>query len=126
MRHRIACPLLEADGTGRRRAVVQVGAGALGMFALLAGPWLLVLWRDWGNPVFPHFDEWFGGKWLLAGAARDLRFVPQDARQLRILASPELDDEVLDCSGVRQRVVEVEQAIFGSGKQNLWPFALDS
>jgi hypothetical protein len=30
------------------------------------------------------------------------------------LAPTELDDEVLDCSCVRQRVVEVEQAIFGS------------
>lgn len=43
-----------------------------------------------------------------------------------VLASTELDDEVFDCSCVRKRVVEVEQAIIGSAQQNFWPLTLDS
>ena len=27
--------------------------------AVLAGPWFLVLWREFGNPVFPLMNAWF-------------------------------------------------------------------
>lgn len=72
----LALPLLAGDGHARWRTVAWVGAGALGAFALLAAPWAWTLWHDWGNPVFPQFDAAFGGGWVAADAARDLRFVP--------------------------------------------------
>ncbi len=75
----LALPLLAAGGAARWRVVGWVGAGALGAFALLAGPWAWTLWRDWGNPVFPQFGALFGGNWLAPDAARDLRFVPAGA-----------------------------------------------
>ena len=72
----LALPLLAADRAARVRLPASVGAGAVATFLLLGGPWAWMLWRDWGNPVFPQFDALFGGDWLAPGAARDLRFVP--------------------------------------------------
>ena len=43
------------------------------------------------------------------------RLVAQDLRKARVRTAPELDDVVLDRPLVRQRVVEIEQAVVGTG-----------
>jgi hypothetical protein len=50
---------------GRRAAAAYVAGGTLGV-ALLAGPWLALLWREFGHPFYPG---------LTGGGGR---FVPQD------------------------------------------------
>jgi hypothetical protein len=41
------------------RAWLGFACGGAAAFALLAGPWLLALQREFGNPVFPLFNAWF-------------------------------------------------------------------
>ena len=41
------------------RASLAYVAGALAAVALLAGPWLVALQREFGNPVFPLMNGWF-------------------------------------------------------------------
>ena len=55
-----------------------LGGGALG-FALAAGPWMLHLWQEWGNPFFPFFDTLFAAGRPPAPVGRDPRFLPQGA-----------------------------------------------
>ena len=55
-----------------------LGGGALG-FALAAGPWMLHLWQEWGNPFFPFFDTLFAAGRPPAPIGRDPRFLPQGA-----------------------------------------------
>lgn len=52
--------------------------GALG-FAAAAGPWMLRLWQEWGNPFFPYFDALFAAGRPPAPIGRDPRFFPQGA-----------------------------------------------
>jgi len=40
-----------------RAASMYIGAAALAI-AVLAGPWLAALWREFGNPVFPLMNAW--------------------------------------------------------------------
>ena len=41
-----------------RTALAYVAGGAVAV-TVLAGPWFLVLWREFGNPVFPLMNAWF-------------------------------------------------------------------
>jgi hypothetical protein len=41
------------------RAWLGFASGGLAALALLAGPWLLALQREFGSPVFPLFNAWF-------------------------------------------------------------------
>jgi hypothetical protein len=41
------------------RAAIAYIAGGMAAVALLAGPWLALMWREFGNPVFPLFNGWF-------------------------------------------------------------------
>lgn len=70
----LGLPLLAADRTSRIRLLTSVGLPAAAAFALLAGPWMWLLWKTWGNPVFPHLDGLFPGDWIAPGAGRDARF----------------------------------------------------
>jgi hypothetical protein len=47
------------QGSGRLRAGLAYVAGGAVAVAVLAGPWFLVLWREFGNPVFPLMNAWF-------------------------------------------------------------------
>ncbi|HEX6691380.1 MAG TPA: hypothetical protein VF110_09575, partial [Burkholderiales bacterium] len=53
----LALPGLSA--AQRLRAGVAYAAGGAAAVALLAGPWLAALWREFGNPVFPLMNGWF-------------------------------------------------------------------
>lgn len=61
---------------GRRRAALAyVGGGVLAV-ALLAGPWLLLMAHEFGNPVFPLFNGWFRSPHALPVNTISVRFTP--------------------------------------------------
>src|SRR5262249_44351116 len=53
----LAVPGLAA--AARVRACLAYVAGGVVAVGLLAGPWLVLLYRDYGNPVFPLLNGWF-------------------------------------------------------------------
>jgi hypothetical protein len=55
----LAFTCADAKGGGRLRAGLAYVAGGAVALAVLAGPWFLVLWREFGNPVFPLMNAWF-------------------------------------------------------------------
>ncbi len=62
-------------GRPRRAALAYVAGGAAAV-ALLAGPWLLLLLREFGNPVFPLFNAWFGSPYAPPVNLVNARFTP--------------------------------------------------
>ncbi len=60
--------------------------GAAAAVGVLAGPWLLLLLREFGNPVFPLFNGWFRSPDYLEFNMVNDRFALRDA--LSVLALP--------------------------------------
>jgi hypothetical protein len=60
-----------------RGALAYVLGAALAI-AMLAGPWFLALWREFGNPVFPLMNAWFESPHALAVNLVSARFGPRD------------------------------------------------
>jgi hypothetical protein len=60
-----------------RRPLAYIAGGAVAL-ALLAGPWLALMWREFGNPVFPLFNAWFQSPYAPAAHLVNLRFTPAD------------------------------------------------
>ncbi len=54
-----ALPLALAASSRRWRAGLAYVAGGIAAVAVLAGPWLVLMGREFGNPVFPLFNAWF-------------------------------------------------------------------
>jgi hypothetical protein len=76
-----AMPLALATPGGwapRLRAGLAYAAGGAAAVALLAGPWLAVMWREFRNPVFPLMNGWFRSSEVPASNMFAGRFVPQD------------------------------------------------
>ena len=46
-------------GGARLRAALAYAAGGMAALAVLAGPWLALMFREFGNPVFPLMNGWF-------------------------------------------------------------------
>ena len=61
-------------------------AGAAAAVAVLAGPWLIVMLREFGNPVFPLFNGWFRSPHALQFNMISERFSLRDP--LELLAFP--------------------------------------
>lgn len=61
-----------------RVAAVLLGA-ASAVFLLVHGHWMLGLWREFGNPLFPLFGSWFGGDFQPPAELRDTRWLPRGA-----------------------------------------------
>ena len=59
-----------------RSGVAYIGGAALAL-AVLAGPWLVALWREFGNPVFPLWNAWFRSPDALPVNLVSERFTPQ-------------------------------------------------
>lgn len=76
----LAAPLL-LDGDQARRARLRLlallGASALAAFLLVNGHWMLGLYREFGNPLFPLFGHWFGGDFAPPAELRDSRWLPR-------------------------------------------------
>jgi hypothetical protein len=60
-----------------RAAFLYAGAAALAV-ALLAGPWLLLLWKEFGNPIFPLMNAWFQSPHAPAVNMLNARFTPAE------------------------------------------------
>jgi len=56
--------------------------GAAAAVAVLAGPWLLLMLREFGNPVFPLFNGWFRSPHALPFNMVNERFVLSDPAEL--------------------------------------------
>ena len=68
--------LLAPDWTERARRVgLCAVVGAMAFFAS-AGPWMWILWQEFGNPVFPNFGSLFPGLDEPIDASRDVRYLP--------------------------------------------------
>jgi hypothetical protein len=55
----LALALPQASWRERLRAGMCYAAGGVAALALLAGPWMFLMWREFGNPVFPLLNAWF-------------------------------------------------------------------
>ena len=53
------------------------GLAVLAGLALMGGYWLYEMWRLFGNPLFPQFNNYFQGELAAFDATRDLRFLPR-------------------------------------------------
>ncbi len=84
-----ALPLVLGSDAGRsprlHRALAYGGGAALAL-GLLAGPWLAMLGREFGNPVFPMLNGWFGSPDAPPINGLSVRFVPQHVAD--VLAFP--------------------------------------
>ncbi len=59
------------------RVVLGVALGA----GLCAGWWWFLLWRHYGNPVFPYFNDLFQSAWAEPARLNDLRFMARGPMQ---------------------------------------------
>jgi Glycosyltransferase family 87 len=76
-----AAPLALATPGGwtpRLRAGLAYVAAVAVAVALLAGPWMALMWREFGNPVFPLLNGWFRSSEAPASNMFAGRFAPQD------------------------------------------------
>jgi hypothetical protein len=67
-------------GRGMRQKalrVLGVGTGIGAGAALTAGPWAAVLYKRFGNPIFPYMNDLFKSPMANPWGYRDLSFVPQ-------------------------------------------------
>jgi hypothetical protein len=55
----LAATMPGVRGSARWRVGLSYVAGGALAVAVLAGPWLFMLWREFGNPVFPLMNGWF-------------------------------------------------------------------
>ena len=61
-----------------RRTLIAYIAGGAAAVAVLAVPWMLVLYREFGNPVFPHLNSIFRSPDFPAISLGAERFAPRD------------------------------------------------
>ncbi len=73
-----AIGLIAAAGAKRLPSVATgIALGA----ALAGGWWWFILWRHFGNPVFPYFNDLFQSPWAAPTRIADLRFMPHGLLQ---------------------------------------------
>lgn len=60
------------------RSLAAFVAGGFAAVVLFAGPWLAHLYREFGNPLFPHFNAWFRSPDMLPVNLSAGRYAPAD------------------------------------------------
>ena len=87
--------LLSCPGSLRTRIgfVMVLGLSALAGLLASAGYWFYFLWTEFGNPLFPQFNQWFGAPLASATGVVDQANLPQSYLQalfwpLRLLTDP--------------------------------------
>jgi hypothetical protein len=58
------------------RSVLTCGSAALVAALIVAGPWWLLNWQKFGNPILPAYNDVFRSDWVSAGRWSDDRFKP--------------------------------------------------
>ena len=66
------------SGVARLRACLAYLAGGAVALATMAGPWLALLMREFGNPVFPLMNGWFQSPYAPAVNMVSERFTPAE------------------------------------------------
>ena len=66
------------SGVARARACLAYMAGGAVALAVMAGPWLALLMREFGNPVFPLMNGWFQSPYAPAVNMVSERFTPAE------------------------------------------------
>lgn len=74
----LAFALPGVSGVARLRTSLSYIAGAALAVGVLAGPWFVLLTREFGNPVFPLMNAWFQSPYAPAVNAIGERFTPRD------------------------------------------------
>jgi hypothetical protein len=74
----LALAIPGVSGSSRLRACLGYVAGAALALGVLAGPWLALMMREFGNPVFPLMNAWFKSPYAPAVNLIGERFTPQD------------------------------------------------
>ncbi len=71
--------LLCTSGSLQRRVGITFGfgLGVLMGLALSLGPWASALYQQYGNPLFPYFNNIFQSSFAPLSSARDLTFLPE-------------------------------------------------
>jgi len=54
------------------------GVAVIAGLAVSGGDWFYTIWREFGNPLFPQYNDIFHGKMAQPLPVRDLRFVPHN------------------------------------------------
>lgn len=66
------------SGTVRLRACLGYAAGVVIAIGVLAGPWFVLMVREFGNPVFPLMNAWFESPHAPPVNMLSERFTPKD------------------------------------------------
>lgn len=74
----LSLPALMYGGLGMRRALTVLAPSIVIGFLLSAGPWMLKLYIDFHNPLFPFFNSVFHSPLLDRDSMKDLRFLPEN------------------------------------------------
>lgn len=73
----LAVPFLYQPSLRRRLDMTGAFAGGgLAGFFTAGGEWMIHLWRNYGNPIFPYFNEVFHSSFVPPDFSRDMRFLP--------------------------------------------------
>jgi len=73
------------SGRSRLRPFLAYVAGGAAALAVLAGPWLAMMYREFGNPVFPLMNAWFQSPFAPPVNLMSQRFSPESwAAALRV------------------------------------------
>lgn len=67
---------LLAPAGAKWRWTWQLGLGGMLGFLVLGGPWFGWLWAEYGNPLFPYFNDFFESSWAAESSFQDRRFLP--------------------------------------------------
>lgn len=75
----LCAAFLVLRGPLARRATLAIscGVGVVAGAIITGAQWGLEMWRRFGNPVFPYFNEYFESPWASAASYRDPRFLPE-------------------------------------------------
>jgi hypothetical protein len=65
------------DGSRRWRMAFSLILGGILGAALTGGAWFIHLWQQYGNPLFPYFNDVFNSPYVNSEDFRDLRFMPR-------------------------------------------------
>jgi len=74
----LALAMPRLSGVARARACLAYMAGGAVTLAAMAGPWLALLMREFGNPVFPLMNGWFQSPYAPAVNMVSERFTPAE------------------------------------------------
>jgi hypothetical protein len=77
---------LATGGPWRRRLrdAALLTVAALVVFVMVAGPWLYLVWKQFGNPVFPMFNQWFHAPLALPLPSNDTKYLPENPAQMLV------------------------------------------